>query len=145
MLDLVTGEGQVVVATKDWLLDDSAISEATDDRGFAHELPPNQASQMPRPCFVVSAAGGFTEGLPEALDRTRHDVRAYGRTPDEAFALAVLIRRRMAALRRWVAPNGLVIQGGNRQGSYIPLREQIGGWPLVLRTYLVIHPETSAT
>lgn len=145
MLDLVTGEGQVVVAAKDYLLADPDIAEATEDRGFAHELPPGQAASMPRPCFVVSAAGGFTEGLPEALDRTRHDVRAYGRTVDEAFALAVLIRRRFAALTRWVAPNGVVIQGGNRQGSYVPLREQIGGWPLVLRTYLLIHPETPAS
>lgn len=144
MLDLVTGEGQVIVAAKDWLLADPAIDEATDGRVYAHELPDDEAPAMPRRAVVVSAAGGFTDGLPGAMDRTRADARSYGATPDDAFALAVLVRRRMNALTRWVAPSGLVLSGGLRQGSYIPLREQIGGWPFVLRSYVLTHPETAA-
>lgn len=138
------GLGDVVAAVIEWLSDDAAIAAATDGgaRIFGPELPLTEAGSMPRTAIVVSDAGGFTEGLPEVLDRGRIDVRAYGATPDEAKRLAVLVRLRLKALRRWTSTLGMVLHPATRSGGYIPLREQTGGWPLVLRSYLIPYDET---
>jgi hypothetical protein len=147
VVEPVLGLGDSIAAHIEWLAGDSAIVEATTETNpgdliFGHELPLNQANQMPRSCIVVSDAGGFTEGLPEVLDRSRVDVRAYGRTMDEAKRLAVLVRLRMKTLTRWTSSLGLVLHAPRPAGGYIPLREPAGGWPLVLRSYLTVYDET---
>lgn len=144
MTDLTLGEGDELTALVEWLSLDDVIREAIDDRIFGHELPDEQASVMPRACVVISNAGGFTEGLPEVLDRSRVDVRCYGATLDEAKALAVQVARRFRELRRFVAANGTVLHPARRSGGFVPLREQIGGWPLILRSWLVVFDVQAA-
>lgn len=138
-------EGDAVAAVVEWLLADPAIAEATAGRVFGWELPATEAGSMPRPALVVSDAGGFTEGLPEVLDRTRIDTRSYGATHDQAKRLAVLVRLRLRALTRFVSSFGLVLHPARRSGGYIPLREQAGGWPLVLRSFLITYDELVVT
>lgn len=139
----VLGQGDVVAALVEYLLDDADLHAAVGGRGFGFELPADQADDMPRTCFVVQEAGGFHQGLPEVLDRARVDANAYGRSLDEAKAVAVMIRGRMRDLSRFVATNGLVLLPATRSGGYIPLREEVGGWPRVLRSYLVVYDERS--
>jgi hypothetical protein len=140
------GVGDEVAAVIEWLVADPDLAEATDagDRIFGWELPASEAGSMPRPAIVVSDAGGFTEGLPEVLDRSRLDIRSYGRTLDEAKRVAVLVRIRLAALHRFTGTNGTVVHGGRPAGGYIPLHERAGGWPLVLRSYFILHDITPA-
>lgn len=146
MTEPVLGAGDPVSALVEWLTADTAIAEIVGEdervRIFGWELPLVEASHMPRAALVVSAAGGFSEGLPEVLDRARIDMRAYGGSHDEAMRLAVLVRRRMRELRRFVSSLGLVLHAPVRAGGYIPLREQSGGWPLVLRSYFQPFDET---
>lgn len=126
-------------ALVEWLAGDSDLVAALGndaDRIFGYQLPLEEADTMPRTCVVVGPAGGFAEGLPEVLDRVRVDARSYGRTHDEAFRVAQLVRFRMKALRRFVSSFGVVLHAPTRNGGYIPLTEQAGGWPLVLRSYL---------
>lgn len=138
--ELVLAEGDVAVAIKEWLLDGEAIAEAAEGRVFGHELPDDEAPAMPRTCVVVSHAGGFTDDLPQEMDRARVDIRSYGATPDQAVAMAVLVRRRMRELTRAVR-NGVVISAVTRVGGYIPYREPIGDWPAFLRSYLVPYSD----
>lgn len=147
MSELELGLGDVVSAYVEYLAADPDIADATADGTlvFGWELPDDQATHMPRSCLVVGEAGGFTQGLPEALDRSRIDVRAYGATLDQAKRLAVLVRLRLKALTRWTSSLGLVIHGPRPAGGYIPLREQAGGWPLVLRSYTGLYDETVVT
>lgn len=147
MTEPVIGVGDVVSAYVEWLGADEAIAEATAGGTliFGWELPLGQAESMPRSCLVVGEAGGFHEGLPEVLDRARIDVRAYGQTFDQAKRLAVLVRLRLRALRRWTSSLGLVVHAPQPSGGYIPLREQAGGWPLVLRSYIGLYDETVVT
>lgn len=144
MTEPVIGLGDPASALVEWYAADSAIAEATGSgaRIFGFELPSTEAQAMPRAAIVVSVAGGYTEGLPEVLDRARVDVRSYGATHDEAMRLAVLVRLRMKELRRWTSSLGLVLHAPTRAGGYIPLREQGGGWPLVLRSYFQPFDET---
>lgn len=143
MAELELGLGDAVSAYVEWLAGDAAIAEVTDngDFIFGHELPADVAQAMPRAAIVVSDAGGFPDGLPEAMDRSRLDIRAYGATLDQAKRLAVLVRLRLKALTKWTSSLGLVVHAPVRVGGYIPLREQAGGWPLVLRSYLATYPE----
>lgn len=144
MVEPVLGIGDPIAALIEWLALDASIDEVLDEdatRIVGKRLPLSHASLMPRACLVVAAAGGFAEGLPEVVDRVRVDVRAYGRTDDEAMRLAVLVRLRMKALRRYVSTLGTVLLSPTRTGGYIPLNEQAGGWPLVLRSYLLPFDE----
>lgn len=141
------GLGDLVSAVVEYLEEDAAIAEATADAElgqlvFGHELPRAMSDRMPMVAVVVSDAGGFADDLPEVLDRGRVDVRCYGATLDEAKRLAVLVRLRLRSLGRWTSSLGLVIHAATRSGGYIPLREQVGGWPLVLRSYLIPYDET---
>lgn len=138
------GIGDPTAAVVEWLVADPSIAEMTDagDRVFGWELPITEAQHMPRAALVVSPAGGYTEGLPEVLDRVRLDFRSYGETHDVAMRLAVLARARMRALGRWTSSLGLVLHAPTRAGGFIPLREQNGGWPLVLRSYFQPFDET---
>lgn len=143
---LVLGEGDAITAVVEWLSLDTVLGAETlhdgdEPRIFGGELPDDEAQYMPRACIVVSDAGGFSDRLPEVLDRSRVDTRSYARTPDEAKALAVHVRRRLKELRRFVAENGVVLHPAQRAGGYIPLREPVGGWPLVLRSYLLVYDE----
>jgi hypothetical protein len=141
--ELELGVGDAVAAVVEYLGADATIAEVTGsgDRIFGWELPDDQAQSMPRAALVISDAGGFHDGLPEAMDRSRIDVRAYGATLDEAKRLAVLVRLRLKALTKWTSSLGLVLHAPLPAGGYIPLREPAGGWPLVLRSYLVTYPE----
>lgn len=128
--------GDVVVAVKEWLADGADLAEASEGRIFGHELPDSEAESMPRPCVVVHDAGGYVDDLPEAMDRARIDVKAYGATRDQAKSMAVLVALRMRELTR-ATRNDVVISGAKRAGGYIPLTEPIGAWPGVLRSYFV--------
>lgn len=143
MAEIILGQGDAVTAVIEWLADDAAL-DPLEDAIFGFELPGTEAASMPKPALVVSDAGGFANDLAEVVDRARVDIRHYGRTLDEAKAIAVLVRARMRALRRFVASNGLVLLPAVRSGGYIPLREPIGDWPLVLRSYLVLYAEEAA-
>jgi len=134
MLEL--NEGDVVVGLKEWLADGAELAEAVEGRIFGHELPDAEAPSMPRPCVVITLAGGFTDGLPEEMDRARVDIKSYGATPDQAATVSIRVRRRMRELTRTVR-NGIVISAPSRVGGYIPFREPIGDWPAFLRSYLV--------
>lgn len=140
------GHGDLVSAIVEYLGEDVAIAGLTGAgaRLFGWELPDSEAEAMPRLALVVSDAGGFHDRLPEVADRGRVDVRAYGATFDEAKRLAVLVRLRLKALTRWTSSLGLVVHAPTPAGGYIPLREQAGGWPLVLRSYLCVYAETLA-
>lgn len=137
------GLGDAISALVEWLSADPGIAEATGagTRVFGWELPLAEAQHMPRCALVISDAGGFHEGLPEVMDRSRVDVRAYGATMDEAKRLAVLVRLRLKELRRWASSLGLVLHAPSPAGGYIPLREPTGGWPLVLRSYIQPYDE----
>ncbi len=136
------GLGDAISALVEFIGDDAAIAAVVGERIFGYELPLTEAGSMPRGALVISDAGGFHEGLPEVMDRSRIDVRAYGATFDEAKRLAVLVRLRLRSLRRWTSSLGLVLHAPSPSGGYIPLREQAGGWPLVLRSYLQPYDET---
>ena len=141
------GAGDPIAALIEWLTLDDAILEAVGDDPtmvMGPELRLGLADRMPIPCVVVSAAGGFAQGLPEVIDRVRVDTRSYGRTHDEAMRLAFLVRQRMKALTRYVSTLGVVVHAPVRNGGYIPLKEQAGGWPLVLRSYLTLFDERAA-
>lgn len=131
------GRGDAVVAVMEWLTDDPALMEATEDHIYGHELPDDVAADMPRTAIVVQDAGGYDDGLPEVLTRGRFDVRAYGATVDEAKRVAVLAAARMRELRERAVRNDVVLHAPRRAGGYIPLREPPHRWPLVLRSYLV--------
>lgn len=137
------GEGDVVTAVQSWLADGSDLAEAAEGRFFGHGLPDDQAPEMPRTCVVVTDAGGFTDDLPEAMDRARLDIRTYGGSRDEAKRLAVMVRARMRELTRTVR-HGVVVSAAKRVGGYIPYTEPVGGWPAVLRSYLVAYAEEAA-
>ncbi len=138
--ELALNQGDVVVAVQGWLADGEAIAEATEGRLFGHGLPASEATQMPRPCIVITEAGGYADDLPEEMDRARLDIRAYAVTLDQAKSLAVLVRERMRELSRAVR-NGIVISAATRVGGYIPYREPVGDWPAVLRSYLVPYSD----
>jgi hypothetical protein len=143
MAELELGLGDAVSAMVEYLGADAAIAEVTDAGGFifGFELPATAAQAMPRAAIVVADAGGYPDGLPEAMARSRLDIRAYGATFDQAKRLAVLVRLRLKALGKWTSSLGLVLHAPVRVGGYIPLREQAGGWPLVLHSYFVTYPE----
>lgn len=128
------GKGDGVVAIQEWLTDDPDLMEATSDGIYGHRLPDDVASSMPKAAVVVQDAGGFEEGMPEVLDRGRYDIRSYGATVDEAKRVAVLVSRRMRAIRREVR-NEMVIHAASRAGGWIPLEEPPHRWPLYLRSY----------
>lgn len=134
------GQGDVVTAVQSWLADGGALAEAAEGRFFGHGLPDDEAQSMPRACVVITDAGGYTDDLPEAMDRGRVDIRAYGETRDVAKRVAVLVRARMRELTRTVR-HGVVLSAASRVGGYIPYSEPIGGWPAVLRSYLVPYVE----
>jgi len=143
-IDLSSVPGDEITAILEWLGLDATIAAEFADRLFGHELPDDEAKHMPRTALVVSNAGGFGEGLPDVLDRSRVDVRIYARTLDEAKALAWHVSRRFTELRRFVAANGVVLHPAKRSGGYIPLREQVGGWPLILRSWLLVFDVRAA-
>jgi hypothetical protein len=138
--DVALNLGDCVVAVQEWLADGPELAEAVAGRVFGHGLPDDEATSMPRPCVVVTEAGGYTDDLPEEMDRARLDVRSYGATPDQAKTVAILVRRRMRELSRSVR-NGIVISAPSRVGGYIPYREPIGDWPAFLRSYLVPYSD----
>lgn len=150
MTEPVLGLGDPTAALVEYLAAGSDIAEATSDadvgqRVFGFELPLEQAGRMPRTAIVIAPAGGFAERLPEVVDRVRVDVRAYAGSHDEAMRLAVLVRARLRALTRYTSTLGLVLHAVKRAGGYVPLREQAGGWPFVLRSYFVLFDETLVT
>lgn len=134
--DVALNEGDCVVAVQEWLADGVALAEAVEGRFFGHGLPDDEAPFMPRSCVVITDAGGYADDLPEEMDRSRLDIRAYAATLDQAKTIAVLVRGRMRELSRSVR-NGIVISAATRVGGYIPYREPVGDWPAVLRSYLV--------
>jgi hypothetical protein len=108
--------------------------------GFAHELPDDQDSVMPRRCFVVSGSGGPGSGGFLPIGRQRVDVRYYAATHAEAMDLAVAGHVFLKGMRRTVS-GPVLVHGFDASGGYVTLRDGDARWPLVLRTYLAMFDE----
>lgn len=118
------------------------FSALTGGRVFGAELPEAEQSSMPRACVVVSAVG-LGSAPPGAADYrnilwTRLDVRAYGANMQTAGTLSATLDRGIYAWDRETVA-GIVVWGAKRVAGPVQYRAAPGDWPVVVRTYDVLH------
>lgn len=124
-----------LIMLRTYLLTVSAIATAVANRIYNEELPAAEASLMPRPAIVLSAAGGPGSDWLRTLE-TRVDVRCYGAKPIDARALAFLLYDTLA----WASPRDM---GSGRAYKVEPetmplsLRDPDTDWPFATTSYLV--------
>jgi hypothetical protein len=117
-------------------------------RVFIGELPREQAALMPRACVLVQPSGGLPEPSYMQLARPRVDVRAYGRTPNEAWVLSLALHDLLKNLQRRNAAASssgtkALIHSASLSGGPSLLRDADGDWPMALRTYELLVAEVA--
>ena len=117
------------------------VKQMVGERVFGTELPDDQAQDMPRPCIVVSAAGGAGSG-PGARSRAnwvanRLDCKCYGPTPYQSELLHNEVFRVMHKLERTVIDD-IAIMDAVVAGGPLPGRDgDANSWPYTLGVYSV--------
>lgn len=140
-------------ALKTALLLDAAVAAASAGRVYVGELPRESgavsfASLMPRAAVLVQPAGGSPERGYARLSYPRIDVRSYGRTPNEAWRLSLVVHDYLKNLARKVAAasstgeRALIHDATPVSGGSL-LRDADGDWPMALRTYELVVSETA--
>lgn len=117
-------------------------------RIYAAELPPGVASTVPmQAALVISHAGGLpTDGYAQ-IDRPRVDVRAYGRTPEEAQRISFTVHEVLKQIDQRVAAASASgtkgrIYGARPAGGLTLLRDEtLSDAPLAFRSYELLVSE----
>lgn len=118
----------------------SEISTLVGTRVFGGELPGTEVESMPRKSIVLRLAGGPEEIRTHPLGRGRVDVFSYGEDPLEAGRVDRAVAQALFDVRRTSADSTLLHSAG--YGGAFHLKDPETGWPVVLRTTLVLHGET---
>lgn len=121
-----------------YLASDSEVSALVGTRVFGQELPPGEAQQMPRPCVVVQAAGGFGERSDVPVQTLRVDARCYGRTLHEAMAVHLAVYGALKKRLRRSQQGDALLHSAIMEGGPRPLRDPDADWPFVLSSWQLI-------
>ena len=135
-----------------WLRDDDDVADAVGTvtlRGHTatpiiSELPSVLAEVMPRRAIVVTSAGGpEVPGSHHDIVTGRQDVRCYGRTVADAWALHNVVYK---ALRYGGRRDleGITAYGVSPTAGGAQSREPDGGWPYVWTEYTIRGSERRA-
>ncbi|PHQ63189.1 MAG: DUF3168 domain-containing protein [Sphingobium sp.] len=122
------------------LLDDIAVSDRVQDRGFGGELPASEAGSMPRQALVVRPSGGVAMNGDSFVehDTQRVDVFAYGGSPGEAGMLMADIALALRRVRRRVIV-GTLVHWVQSAGGYSSGREPETNWPRVFQSFQLLY------
>lgn len=135
----------VVTAIVDLLKADAGVAALCGTRVFGGELPPDEASSMPRCAIVVQPSGGvpFQPAARLNAEAQRLDVVAYGATPYEAATLRGRCARLLVALVRRVSA-GVVVHWVQPAGGYLASRDRDGQWPYAFQSFQALFSEEAA-
>lgn len=116
------------------LLDDTTVSDLTDDRVFSGELPETESVAMPRASVVVSPAGGPGRQGVEKWRRNRVDTICYGPSLGEAWTLHLAVREALETLAR--RSDAVISIEISSDGALA--RDPVKQWPTAYASYGVL-------
>jgi hypothetical protein len=138
--DILVTISDPVADLRQYLLEDPSVQLLSGGRIFAGELPDDENQYMPRQCAIVSPAGGFDLASYVQTTTMRFDVRTYGETYQQAFALRQLINQRLKQTKR-VSVNNTLFHYFQLVSGPSQMREQDYQWTLSFDSYLALVAE----
>lgn len=132
----------LIAALVSLLKADATVLALSGGRVFGGELPEAEAANMPRAAVVITPSGGLPERGVDFLTRPRIDVRSYGATQREGYALDQAVNAYLKHNLRKSATNTLVHAVSPESGPFL-LRDADAKWPLTFRTYIVLAAEVA--
>jgi hypothetical protein len=131
-----------IAAVRALLAADADVAALLAARVFGGELPGAEAKLMPRAAIVVRPAGGTQSigGEWQDFGDTRIDVRCYGATPREAYALWRTVHPVLKHLKRQVVDETM-LHWARPAGGPIAMRDPDTEWPSVNCSWQVLASE----
>lgn len=130
----------VVGAIRLYLLADSEVNAITEGRIYGGELPRVDVDAMPRTCIVLRSAGGPGERGTLPIGDERIDMRCYGLTNAQAFAVYRTAFMPMKYIERLVQGDAFVHSASLEVGP-LSLKEPDGDWPFIVCSWLVKYSQ----
>ncbi len=121
---------------------DATVTSEVGTRVYGAELPPSEATAMPRKTIVVQAAGG-----PSDRSRIRHqiirvDVKGYGTTPTTAWDVYYAAYDALKQMGR-TKQGTVLLYDAIPVGGPIQLRDADLEWPLLFGTFIISASEVA--
>ncbi len=135
----------ITTALVTFLKADGPLAALVGTRVFGVELPPAEASLMPRRAVVLQPSGGstLTEGGYVEHTAQRFDVFSYGETPFEVEKVRRAVFDALKALRRSVT-SSVLIHWCDPAGGFANLRDPDTKWPINFQSFQAFFAEKAA-
>ena len=126
-----------ITAVVAFLKADAEVTTQVVARVFGAELPPSEATNMPRNCIVIQGSGGPPGGAGRSrmrINTIRVDVKGYGATPETAWDVYHAAYDALKQMKQTEQGTAL-LHDAVVAGGPVQLRDADLEWPLVMGSF----------